>query len=202
FNGDGQINTPDTRLYKSDPAWTGSFTSNLQWKNWDFSFSIYTKQDYTVFSSFYGEYLNMSDRGRVKLDMDWYIPAGTLIDCDGINTDGTLINPKYQLTTHYGSYPFPNDGNYNGVGSDYWIGSTNAITDASFVKVKHITLGYTLPKTWTTKFGCSHLRLYCTVTNPFVFTDYKGYDPEWAGASNADDGPSTVTWQFGASIKF
>ena len=202
FNGDGQINTQDKRLYKSDPAWTGSFTSNLQWKNWDFSFSIYTKQDYTVFSSFYGEYLNMSDRGRVKLDMDWYIPAGTLIDCDGINTDGTLINPKYQLTTHYGSYPFPNDGNYNGVGSDYWIGSTNAITDASFVKVKHITLGYTLPKTWTTKFGCSHLRLYCTVTNPFVFTDYKGYDPEWAGASNANDGPSTVTWQFGASIKF
>lgn len=202
FNGDGQINTQDKRLYKSDPAWTGSFTSNLQWKNWDFSFSVYTKQDYTVFSSFYGEYLNMSDRGRVKLDMDWYIPAGTLIDCDGINTDGTLINPKYQLTTHYGSYPFPNDGNYNGVGSDYWIGSTNAITDASFVKVKHITLGYTLPKTWTTKFGCSHLRLYCTVTNPFVFTDYKGYDPEWAGASNANDGPSTVTWQFGASIKF
>lgn len=59
-----------------------------------------------------------------------------------------------------------------------------------------------MPKTWTSKFGCSHLRLYCTVTNPFVFTDYKGYDPEWASASNDNDGPSTVTWQFGASIRF
>ena len=49
---------------------------------------------------------------------------------------------------------------------------------------------------------CQSLRLYCTVTNPFVFTDYEGFDPEWASAANKNDGPSIVTYQFGASIKF
>lgn len=202
-NGDGNFDDNDKKLYKSDPDWTGSFTSNLQWKNLDFSFSIYAKQNYTVFSNFYQEYLNLADRGRMKLNVDWYIPAGTLLDCDGINADGTFINPRYQEFTHYGALPFPNEGvSYNGLGSNYWLGQTNSYTDASFVKVKHITLGYTFPKKWISKFGCSHLRLYCTVTNPFVFTSYKGYDPEWAGASLSEDGPSTVTWQFGASIKF
>ena len=133
---------------------------------------------------------------------------GTLIDCDGINPDGTYINPVYQEKTHYGSYPFPNYGGSNGFAStSNWISgdgaaAVNKYADASYVKVKNITLGYTFPKKWTEKFGCSYLRLYCTVTNPFVWTDYKGFDPEWASADLDQDGPSTVTWQFGANIKF
>ena len=140
----------------------------------------------------------------MKLNVDWYIPAGTLIDADGINPDGTYINPVYQETTHYGSYPFPNNAAGNGgVGAaNQWLDGANKYVDASYVKIKNITLGYTFPKKWTEKFGCSYLRLYCTVTNPFVFTDYKGFDPEWAGADLDQDGPSTVTWQFGANIKF
>lgn len=202
-NGDGKFTDADKKIYKSDPDWTGSFTSNLSWKNFDFSFSIYAKQGYSVFSNFYQEYLNLSDRGRTKLSMDWYIPAGALISCEGQNPDGTFINPVYQETTHYGSYPFPNNGCSNGgTGSQYWLGHTNSIVDASYVKVKHITLGYSFPKKLLSKIGCTNLRLYCTVTNPFVFTSYKGYDPEWANASLANDGPSTITWQFGANIKF
>ena len=202
-DGDGRYTDADKKVYKSDPAWTGSVTSNLSYKNWDLSFSVYTKQDFTIYSNFYNSYLNLSNRGQVRLNMDWYIPAGTLIDCDGINPDGTYINPKYQETTHYGSYPFPNNAVGNdGLGTPNWQGSTNSYVDGSFVKVKHITLGYTFPKNWLKKVGCSHLRLYATVTNPFVFTDYKGYDPEWANSSLSSDGPSTVTWQFGANIKF
>lgn len=202
-NGDGRFTDEDKKVYNSDPAWTGSLTSNLQWKNWDFSFSIYAKQHFTVFSNFYQEYLNLSDRGRMKLNEDWYIPAGTLIDCDGQNADGTFINPVYQETTHYGKYPFPNNGYSNGgLGTPYWLGQTNSYTSGSFIKVKHITLGYTFPKKWMSKIGCRELRLYCTVTNPFVITPYDGYDPEWASASLSNDGPSTVTWQFGANIKF
>ena len=58
------------------------------------------------------------------------------------------------------------------------------------------------PKEWLKPVGCSHLRLYFTVTNPFVFTNYKGFDPEWASVSLKKDGPSTVTYQLGASVKF
>lgn len=202
-NGDGKFTDDDKKVYNSEPKWTGSFTSNLRWKDIDFSFSIYAKQGYSIFSNFYNEYLNIEDRGRTKLNMDWYIPAGTLISCEGQTPDGQFINPVYQETTHYGNYPFPNNGCSNGgTGTQYWMGHTNSITNGSFVKVKHITLGYSFPRSLISKFSCSELRLYCTVTNPFVFTKYKGYDPEWAGTDLKNDGPSTITWQVGANIRF
>jgi len=187
-----------------DPAFTGSFTSNLSWKNWDFSFSLYAKVGYKVYSNFLGEYWNLGDRGRMRLNGDWYIPAGTLLDVDGVNEDGTYINPKYQTATHYGDMPFPNNGGSNGgVGAQgsYWD-QAKCITNASFMKVKNITLGYTFDKNLLNKFGCRQLRLYFTVTNPFVVTKYKGFDPEWADAALKNDGPSTITYQVGASIKF
>ena len=204
-NGDGALNEDDRVIKSMDPNWTGSFTSNLSWKNWDFSFSLYAKVGYKVYSSFLtSNILDLGDRGRQKLNMDWYIPAGTLIDCDGVNEDGTYINPKYQETTHYGEYPFPNNGgSSSGVGrqSAEW-NIAKGISNASFMKVKNITLGYTFDKNFLNKFGCKHLRLYATVTNPFVFTSYKGFDPEWASAGVKQDGPSTINYQVGASIKF
>ena len=207
-NGDGALTEADKKVFRRDPAWTGSLTTNLRYKNWDFSASLYTKQDYKVYADFYAQYLDYKDRGWMHLNVDYYIPAGTLLDCDGINPDGTYINPVYQQSTHYGSYPFPNDGNTAGLnGSGNYAFNRDgeqcqAITDASFVKVKYITLGYTFPKKWMNKIGINSLRLYCTVTNPFVWTDYKGFDPEWAGGGAENDGPSTVTWEFGASLKF
>ena len=204
-NNDGEIDNRDRVVKSSDPKWTGSFTSNLSYKNWDFSFSLYAKVGGKVYSNFLSEYLNIAnDRGRMRLNEDWYIPAGTLIDCDGVNADGTYINPVYQTTTHYGDYPYLNyAGSNGGVGAlaTYWD-NAKCIVDGSFLKVKNITLGYTFPKEWINKFGCSHLRLYFTVTNPFVITKYQGFDPEWANASLKNDGPSTVTYQIGASIKF
>ena len=204
-NGDGNIDPDDRTIQSMDPDFTGSFTSNLSWKNWDFSFSLYAKVGYKVYSSFLtSNILDLSDRGRQKLNMDWYIPAGTLIDCDGVNEDGTYINPKYQETTHYGEYPFPNNGGSSGgVGrqASEW-NQAKGVVGASFLKVKNITLGYTFDKTILKKFGCQHLRLYATVTNPFVITGYKGFDPEWAGAGVKQDGPSTINYQIGASIKF
>ncbi len=203
-DGNGVIDQDDRVIRSMDPVWTGSFTSNLSWKNWDFGFSLYAKVNYKVFSNFMSEYLNLGDRGRMRMQEDWYIPAGTLIDVDGYNEDGTYINPKYQTSTHYGDYPFPNyGGQTTGVGAHYTYWNTaKCVTDASFLKVKNITLGYTFPKAWLSKFGCKHLRLYVTVTNPFVFTKYDGFDPEWADAALKNDGPSSVNYQIGASIKF
>ena len=204
-DGNGIIDNDDKIVYRADPVWTGSFNTSLTYKGWDFGMNIYAKVNYKVHSAFMGQYADYSDRGRTRVNLDYYIPAGTLIDCDGMNEDGTFINPVYQEYTKYGEYPFPTfAGANNGLGTPYWNGAGNAgaVVDASYVKVKNITLGYTFPKAWTSKFGCQKLRLYCTVTNPFVFTGYKGFDPEWANASLKNDGPSTVTWQFGANIKF
>lgn len=201
-NGDGSYTEVDKKLYYKDPDWVGSFNTSLSYKNWDLSASIYTKQGGYANSAFISEYTNYSDRGRTKLQVDHYIPAGTLIDCDGVNPDGTFINPVYQETTHYGSHPFPNNGAANsgiGVSMDYW---PRALVDVSYIKVKNITLGYTFSKNLLKKIGVERLRLYSTVTNPFVFTDFIGFDPEWAGANLRQDAPSTITWQFGANLKF
>ncbi len=210
-NGDGQWTEDDKQIWSSEPKWTGSLTSNLSYRlpknggDLDFSFSLYAKQGYTVASSFLGsDYYDVHDRGRGKMAMDYYIPAGTLIDADGIRADGTFINPVYQTVTHYGEYPFPNAGLGDGLGpaDSYYQAARYVTDDASFVKVKNITLGYSLSKNILKHIACKNLRVYFTVTNPFVWTKYKGFDPEWANAGMKQDGPSTITYQFGASIKF
>ncbi len=203
-NGDGKINDEDKTIRTSDPKWTGAFTSNLSYKNWDLSVSFYFKQKYTVYSNFLDRYDFNDQRSQGRLAHDYYIPAGTLLNCDGVNADGSYINPVYLAETHYGDYPMATNsgsGAFNAYQTADWK-SANAAVDASFVKVKNISLGYTLPKKILTPWHCSSLRVYGTITNPFVWTDYRGFDPEWANASLKKDAPSTITYQIGASIKF
>jgi TonB-linked SusC/RagA family outer membrane protein len=56
--------------------------------------------------------------------------------------------------------------------------ANNAITDASFIRVKNISLSWTLPTVWIKKAGLSNLRLYLLAQNLFLITNYKGADPE------------------------
>ncbi len=211
INGDGKWQDEDDRvILNNEPKWTGSFTSNLSYTlprnggEIDFSFSLYAKQGFKVYSPFLaGDYYDYHDRGRGKMAMDYYIPAGALLDCDGMNDDGTYINPTFQTTTHYGEFPFPNYGTNDGVGPahSYWKAS-RAVTDGSFVKVKNITIGYTFSRNVLKHIGCQQARIYCNIANPFVWSKYKGFDPEWADASTKTDGPSVVSYQVGLSIKF
>lgn len=217
-NGDGKWNDEDRVISNGNPKFTGALVSNLTYRlpkkggAIDFGFSIYTKQGVKVASSFMSnDYYDWHDRGRGKMMMDNYIPAGTLLDADGIRADGTLINPVYQTYTHYGTWPLVNAGGNDGLGpAATYFGFNNndnkfnarQVCDGSFWKVQHVSLGYEFNKAIIDKIGCSKLRLYCNISNPFVFSKYKGFDPEWA-ASNADnDGPSTITYEFGASIVF
>lgn len=187
------------------PTWTGSITSNMYYKNFDFSFSIYTKQGGRVESPFMAEFTNYKDRGRSKLKMDYYIPAGTPV----MNANGN----GYHLleTAQLGSYPYPTNTANNNYGGGLGWGTDkqttyvgNSYVDNSFVKIKNITLGYTFPTAWLSKIHVSHLRLYVNVINPFTFTSYKGFDPEWASAPLDDGtgGPSSRTYQVGVNLKF
>lgn len=88
--------------------------------------------------------------------------------------------------------------------------STRFIEDASYVRVKAITLGYRLPKSFTEKINIGEIRFYATGENMFTFTNYSGLDPEVNafGGSNTVRGidfgtyPQTRNVLFGASIKF
>ncbi|MFA6813376.1 MAG: SusC/RagA family TonB-linked outer membrane protein, partial [Bacteroidaceae bacterium] len=126
----------------------------------------------------------------------------------GLNSDGsTIINTKAKS----GAYPYPTNDQTNHYGGGFGWGTgkhktyySNKYVDASFVKIKNITLGYTLPECILKTLHVSNLRVYANVLNPFTITNYKGFDPEWASASISDGtgGPSTVTYQFGVNIKF
>jgi len=50
--------------------------------------------------------------------------------------------------------------------------------NASFLRLQSLTIGYTLPKNITKKFGVQRLRAYVTGTNLFVISSYPGFDPE------------------------
>ena len=202
-DGDGKFTDEDKKIWSADPLLTASLSSTLMWKGIEFGFMLYGKWGQKAYSNFYNEYLNYGDRGRQKIHVDYYIPAGTIIDCDGVNPDGTYINPVYQETTHYGTYPFPNNaGTSGGTNSSYWLDNAKNIVDASFLKVKNITLAYNFQKRELQKMHIQKLRLYVTVTNPFCFTSYKGFDPEWAGTELKNDAPSTINTQIGLNFKF
>ncbi len=212
-NGDGNYNEADKVIFSAEPKWIGSFTSNLSYKlpkqygTIDFSFSIYSRQGGKTYSPFMnGDLFKTSDRGWEKIMVDYYIPQGALVSCDGMNVDGTYINPVYQTETHYGSWPFPNATDNSGAGSTgspvgNWE-QARQVVNASYVKVKNISLGYTFDKSLLKHISCQEARIYVNITNPFVFTNYLGFDPEWANAAGKNDGPSTITYQVGASIKF
>lgn len=56
--------------------------------------------------------------------------------------------------------------------------STWHIEDGSYMRIREITLGYTLPKDILKRLGISSIRVYGSAFNPFTFTDYSGYNPE------------------------
>jgi len=75
--------------------------------------------------------------------------------------------------------------------------------EGSFVKIKNISLGYTLNKAFLAKAGISKLRVYVNVLDPFVFSDYLGWDPEYATTTAVNgNGPSSITYQFGVNLEF
>lgn len=183
-NKDGVIDPDDDRMIlgSNDPDWSGSFSTNLRYKGFDFSLSLFTNQGVFVYSGFHSNFVDMRDRGRAKLDVDsWYIPE---------NAAGL----PSQLSNEY---PQPRNG------GTYWRNDgVGYYREADFVKVKNISLGYTFNKSITQSIGMSSLRIYTNVLNPFVFTDYDGFDPEWAGADYGDAGISFVTYQFGVNARF
>ncbi|WP_321518101.1 TonB-dependent receptor [uncultured Bacteroides sp.] len=197
-DGNGTINADDKMIIgHCAPTWTGSIASNLSYKNLDFSISIYASQGGKVYSSFMNEFLDYGQRGMMRMNMDFYIPEGAPI----LGEDGKIA---YQDKTHYGKYPFPTNGTNGKGGGAYWSGGSQNFVDNSFVKVKNITVGYTFPKKWMSKIHVSNLRIYANILNPFVFTNYEGFDPEWASANIGDgtNGVSSRTYQFGVNLKF
>jgi len=111
------------------------------------------------------------------------------------------------------------EGRYNWLNVDYWTpenptnaypkpvagqttppyASTLQYQDGSFVRIRNITIGYTLPNALTDKSKISQLRFYLSALNPFLFTKYDGIDPE---GSTGIETPSVRTIMGGVNLTF
>lgn len=87
--------------------------------------------------------------------------------------------------------------------------STWHIEDGSYLRIKNITFGYTLPKQWLSNIGINHARVYFSTQNPFTFTKYSGYNPEVNMKGNSltpgiDYGtyPLAKSFVFGLNVTF
>ena len=163
-----------------DPSWSGSFATSLQYKGFDFNASLYTQQGVQVYSDFHKTYTAYNERWRNKLDANYYMPEN--------NVNGARISNEYPMPRNPGSFWGKNNCGY--------------FKDVSFVKVKNISLGYTFNPKSLGGLDIKSLRLYVNVLNPFVFTDFDGFDPEWAGRSQNGGGVSTTTYQLGVNVNF
>ena len=84
------------------------------------------------------------------------------------------------------------DGGRNTVANDFWL------QDASYLKLRNATLGYTFPKKWF-RDVISRMRIYFTGENLLTFTKFEGLDPETAETQNY---PTMKRYMFGLSITF
>jgi TonB-linked SusC/RagA family outer membrane protein len=161
-------------LGNADPKWTGSWLNSFSYKNFDLSVLLIARWKWTIAYGVTG----------------WY-------RLDGISPSPTICD--YWTTENQSArYPAPNADS----SQDAYQQWANYF-DGSYLKVKNISLGYTLPKNWLKKVNVERARIYVTASNPFIYTKckyLKDYDPEKGG--DDDEAPLSKQFVFGFNISF
>ncbi|MDN3549957.1 SusC/RagA family TonB-linked outer membrane protein [Mucilaginibacter aquaedulcis] len=151
------IYNPDGSNYysiigRSNPKWTGNFNSTMKYKNWDFSFDIRFVQGVNTAANFKH---SSEDRQTISNSLKTVLNGWTP------SNQNTMIsqvrNYKYAQDSHFDTW---------------WV------EDGSFVRGQNFILGYSLPASALQSMHVSRFRIYASVQNLFVITNYTGYDPE------------------------
>ena len=178
YNGDGVIDDADkTMIGKGDPDWTYGLSLTASWKNFD---------------------LNMLWAGSIGNDI---FDATRRLDLRYVNLPQEMINRWHGEGTSntMPRFTWTND-------NDNYRASDLYIHDGSYLRLKNIQLGYTLPQMLTRKVFINSLRFYIAVENFITITSYKGFEPEisYGTQSGIDRGyyPQSRTFTIGANIKF
>lgn len=195
YNADGspvrRINADDRVITPVDPKLQGGFNSAINYKNFEFSFVGSFKIGGKLISTLYGPegYLNCLDGRRNNIKVDYWTPS---------NPDARFPKPSGLTNSNNPKYL-----------------STLAVFDATYVKIRSITLGYNVPQNVLSKIGVNNLKVYATIQNPFViyspFTKETGLDPD-TNASGKGYGnniyavgvntPTTRNYLFGVNLTF
>ncbi len=155
-NNDGEIDSNNDRviLGSTRPDWSGNLTSDLTVGNFDLNVQLFARVGQMMNYEFY----------------DIYDPSGN--ENSHSHDYWTPENPT-------NAYPRPNAGRTQGSTQYY---SSILYEDASFLKLRNVTLGYSLPKPVLESLGISKLRVYATGRNLWVMSEVDNYDPERGGA--------------------
>ena len=203
-NGDGKIDENDkTNIGSPLPKWTFGWNNTFRYKNFDLNIFIngsvgnkvanYLKMKLTHMNSVWTNQLTDVENRAVLTTTDGSTNIyGNIANVIVANSDASL--PRASI----------NDPNNNDAFSSRYI------EDASYVRLKSVTLGYTFDKHLIERMGLSNLRLTFNATNLFTITGYDGYDPE-VGVSTAsanvmglDNGryPSPTSFTLGLNASF
>lgn len=182
------INSADRKIVGNPfPDYTAGFSSNFTWRNIDLGFLINTVQGFDITQTLKTTYL-VSEEGWANTSKEMY--------------DKRFINLQNTGNGYSRARVQPTD--------TYYRTSSLSVEDGSFIRVRNITAGYSLPATLAQRMGIERLRFYLSAQNPFTFTKYKGYNPEASqNASNAlepgiDAGayPASKTFVIGLNLNF
>lgn len=163
-NGDGILDILDTdRAIAGNymPKFTYGFGVSLGWKGIDFNVG---------FQGVHGnKILNLSRRYFYNHEGNMNNYKGALNRWRSENDPGSGMNVRANRVSK----------GQNGTTSTWHV------EDGSYLRVKNIVIGYTLPKVWTSKALIHAARVYCSMQNPFTFTQYEGYNPEVTNSNDA-----------------
>ena len=162
-------------LGHNSPDWSLGFQNTFTYKNFDLSIYMYTRQGQMIYYEPLTWY--SSSGGQFPDYFNYWTPENASDDFPSLNSSRSWKS----VTPYY---------------------TSRAYVDGSFFKIKNITLGYTLPKTTAARLGISNLRVYATITNPYVWAKshlIKDYDPEQNGSL---DFPLTRQCVFGVNLSF
>lgn len=166
-------------LGSSLPKFTGGFNNTLKYKEFDLSVFTYFSTGAKIYDTLYGNLMHSGGTVGKQLSVDnynsWQKP-GDITDV-----------PRFVI-------------NNTDLGNSQ---STRFLYDGSFMRVKNITLGYSLKKNWLESIHLSNVRVYLMAENPFTLAKHKGMDPESALTGLTDnDIPNVKTFTLGLNVGF
>lgn len=161
INGDGVVDSNDyTVIGNGLPTHTGGFTNNFAYAGFDLSI---------FFQWSYGN--DILNANRLFFESSWNT-SRDLNQFASYANRWTFDNPTSDIPRAINS-------------ASNKVFSSRIIEDGSFLRLKTLTLGYTLPKAVVTRLHIDNLRVYFAAQNLFTITDYSGYDPEVSIRNNA-----------------
>ncbi|SOE22900.1 TonB-linked outer membrane protein, SusC/RagA family [Spirosomataceae bacterium TFI 002] len=174
LDNDGVITDKDrTIVGKQTPDLLLGLRNNMNFKNFDFSFFLYSRKGLMYSNNFYnGTFGDMGkDRYNHTTEVDIW----------------TSTNPS---NTYFG---------FNGEGNSGEPREAISMQKADFVRLSDVTLGYTLPSGILDKMKFSNFRVYAQISNPMVFTNFISFNPEY-NSNTANDDISSKTFLFGLNV--